>query len=135
MRRVGRRAFERRDDHRLDARVVDATPSSRALLVFETLETNLASLPGVKSVALAAQTPPSYFSTASFLIEGREVAEEGALKNAFFTAVSPNYFATMGIRLVSGRGLSRDDARDALPAARTPDQGLIDDGSEWRRGP
>lgn len=84
---------------------------------FETLETNLGSLPGVKGVALATQTPPSYFSTASFLIEGREVAEEGALKNAFFTAVSSNYFATIGIPLVSGRGLSRDDAQGAPPVA------------------
>ena len=84
---------------------------------FETVETNLASLPGVKSVALATQTPPSYFSTMSFLIEGREVAEEGALKNAFFTAVSPNYFATMGIPLVSGRGLNRADIQGAPAVA------------------
>ncbi len=84
---------------------------------FETIETNLASLPGVASVALATQTPPTYFSTMSFLIEGREVAEEGALKNAFFTAVSPNYFATMGIPLVSGRGLASADIQGAPAVA------------------
>jgi putative ABC transport system permease protein len=82
---------------------------------FETLETNLASLPGVKGVALASQTPPGYFSTMSFLIEGQEVAAEGALKNAFFTAVSPNYFSAMGIAIRDGRGLSRDDRVGASP--------------------
>ncbi len=76
---------------------------------FETLETNLGSLPGVKSAALATQAPPAYFSTMSFLIEGQEVKAEGSLKNAFFTAVSPGYFSTLGLALREGRVLTRDD--------------------------
>ena len=82
---------------------------------FETLETDLRSLPGVKDAALATQTPPTYFSTMSFLIEGQEVKAEGSLKNAFFTAVSPSYFSTMGLRLREGRVLSKDD-RAGAPA-------------------
>jgi predicted permease len=82
---------------------------------FETLEANLGSYPGVTGVALATQTPPAYFSAMSFLIEGREVKAEGSLKNAFFTAVSPNYFAVMGLALREGRGLTRDDRSGAPP--------------------
>jgi putative ABC transport system permease protein len=51
----------------------------------------------------------------SFLIEGREVKAEGSLKSAFFTAVSPNYFSTMGLAVREGRGLTRDD-RAGAPA-------------------
>jgi predicted permease len=82
---------------------------------FETLEADLTALPGVSGAALATQTPPTYFSTRSFLIEGQEVKAEGALKNAFFTAVSPNYFSTMGLALREGRSISRDD-RAGAPA-------------------
>ena len=76
---------------------------------FETLETSLLSLPGVRSAALATQTPPTYFSTMSFLIEGQEVKAEGSLKSAFFTAVSSNYFETLGLAVREGRGIGKDD--------------------------
>ena len=82
---------------------------------FETLEANLAALPGVSGAALATQTPPTYFSTQAFVIEGQEVKAEGSLKNAFFTTVSPNYFATMGLAVREGRAISRDD-RAGAPA-------------------
>jgi ABC-type antimicrobial peptide transport system permease subunit len=49
----------------------------------------------------------------AFRIEGEEVAAEGALKSAFFTAVSPNYFAAMGIPLKMGRLLTKDDRADS----------------------
>ncbi len=80
---------------------------------FETLEANLLALPGVSAAALASQTPPLYFSSMSFRIEGEEVAAEGSLKNAYFTSVSPNYFEAMGIPLREGRLLGRDDRADA----------------------
>ena len=82
---------------------------------FETLETNLSAVPGVTNVALASQTPPLYFSSMSFRIEGEEVAAEGSLKNAYFTSVSPNYFSAMGIPLREGRLLTRNDRADAPP--------------------
>lgn len=79
---------------------------------FEALETDLISLPGVTGAALATQTPPTYFSTMSFLIEGQEVKAEGSLKNAFFTSVSPNYFQTMSLAVREGRGITKDDRAD-----------------------
>ncbi|MEO8362047.1 MAG: ABC transporter permease, partial [Vicinamibacteria bacterium] len=82
---------------------------------FDSLETNLTQIPGVRDAALATQTPPIYFSAMSFRIEGQEVTAEGSLKNAYFTAVSPNYFKTMGIGLKSGRLLTRDDRADSPP--------------------
>jgi putative ABC transport system permease protein len=82
---------------------------------FETLETNLLSLPGVKGAAIANQTPPNYISTMSFIIDGTEVKAEGSLKNAFFTSVSPGYFAAMGIPMREGRALTSDDRAGAPP--------------------
>jgi putative ABC transport system permease protein len=82
---------------------------------FETLETNLLALPGVKGAALANQTPPNYISTMSFIIDGTEIKAEGSLKNAFFTSVSPGYFAAMGIPLREGRALTSDDRAGAPP--------------------
>lgn len=82
---------------------------------FETLQQSLTSFPGVASVAVASQTPPNYFSSNSFLIEGEEAAAEGALKNAYFTAVTPNYFATTGIPLRQGRLLAWDDRAGTPP--------------------
>jgi len=83
---------------------------------FETLEEKLTPLPGVVSVAFASQTPPNYFSTNSFVVEGEEVAREGGLRNAYFTAVTPGYFATMGLPLREGRLLSDEDRPGAPPA-------------------
>ena len=84
---------------------------------FESMERNLAEAPGVRAAGLATQTPPSYFSRQSFLIEGEEVQGEGALKTAFFTQVSPGYFNAMGLTLRAGRLLNTDDHANAPSVA------------------
>ena len=82
---------------------------------FSQLTTDLAALPGVKNVGVASQVPPGYVSTRSFLVEGEEIAAEGALKNAYFTAVSPGYFPSVGIGIKQGRGLTENDRAGSPP--------------------
>jgi macrolide transport system ATP-binding/permease protein len=75
-------------------------------------------LPGVESAAFARMTPLSYgsFSSTPIAVDGFEVPPEER-PTVEYNEVGPDYFATMGIPLVSGREFTRaDDERAALVA-------------------
>jgi predicted permease len=79
------------------------------------LEERLTNLPGVQSAALvsglAPMRPPNMNDTD---IEGFVKTQDGPIQNVdFYQAVSKDYFATMGIRLMDGRLF---DARDVQGA-------------------
>ncbi len=78
-------------------------------------EGRLTNLPGVRSAALvsglAPLRPPNMNDTD---IEGFVKKEGGPIQNVdFYQAVSKNYFATMGIRLMDGRLFESRDVQDA----------------------
>ncbi len=75
----------------------------------------LTSLPGVQSAALvsglAPMRPPNMNDTD---IEGFVMTKDGPIPNVdFYQAVSKDYFATMGIRLMDGRLFDERDGQDA----------------------
>jgi macrolide transport system ATP-binding/permease protein len=75
-------------------------------------------MPGVESAAFAQMTPLSYgsFSSTPIAVDGYEVSPEER-PTVEYNEVGPDYFATMGIPLVSGREFTRaDDERAALAA-------------------
>src|SRR6202140_4338594 len=75
-------------------------------------------LPGVESAAFARMTPLSYgsFSSTPISVDDYEVPPEER-PTVEYNEVGPDYFATMGIPLVSGREFTRaDDERAALVA-------------------
>lgn len=75
-------------------------------------------LPGVESAVFARMTPLSYgtFSSTPISVDGFEVPPEER-PTVEYNEVGPDYFATMGIPLVSGREFTRaDDERAALVA-------------------
>ena len=75
-------------------------------------------LPGVESAVFARMTPLSYgsFSSTPISVDGYEVPPEER-PTVEYNEVGPEYFATMGIPLVSGREFTRaDDERAALVA-------------------
>jgi predicted permease len=75
-------------------------------------------LPGVESAVFARMTPLSYgsFSSTPISVDGYEVPPEER-PTVEYNEVGPDYFATMGIPLVSGREFTRaDDERAALVA-------------------
>jgi predicted permease len=83
------------------------------------LDGRLTNLPGVQSAALvsglAPMRPPNMNDTD---IEGFVMTKDGPIQNVdFYQAVSKNYFATMGIRLVDGRLFDDRDGKDAPQVA------------------
>jgi macrolide transport system ATP-binding/permease protein len=73
-------------------------------------------LPGIESAAFARMTPLSYgsFSSTPISVDGYEVPPEER-PTVEYNEAGPDYFATMGIPLVSGREFTRaDDERAAL---------------------
>src|SRR5713226_8430853 len=75
-------------------------------------------LPGVESAAFGRMTPLSYgsFSSTPIAVDGYQPPPEGQ-PIVQYNEVGPDYFATMGIPLVSGREFTRaDDEKAALVA-------------------
>ncbi len=79
----------------------------------EKLRARAAALPGVNSVALATDMPPSngagWFRLA---IEGRTGTD-----GTDYNVITPSFFDTLGVRLVSGRGFGAADREGSPPVA------------------
>src|SRR5262249_7769202 len=75
-------------------------------------------LPGVQSAAAIDNIPMSQdTSNASFRVEGLQVAPGEESPHGDPHMISPDYFATMGIRLIHGRFFTDQDSKDSLPVA------------------
>jgi len=83
---------------------------ARGTAFFKALRARVAAIPGVESAALARDIPLKLGggSDTSAEIEGYEPAP-GEEITLFYDRVSPGYFETMGIELVSGRPLADTD--------------------------
>jgi putative ABC transport system permease protein len=78
------------------------------------LQQQVGSIPGVLSVS-AVSHPPINGGMASrgFVIEGRPDPGRDNAPGAKYTLICPNYFQTMGIRLISGREFTEEDGEKA----------------------
>jgi putative ABC transport system permease protein len=76
-------------------------------------------LPGVQSVSLASNTPlnNSPNPTIELTIEGRPPLPPGERQLSDLVVVSPNYFTTIGARLLKGRDFDERDGREAPAVA------------------
>jgi putative ABC transport system permease protein len=85
---------------------------------FNTALDKVSALPGVESVAAVYPLP---FSGAEegmgISIEGKPPLPPGQRRAVNPVWVTPDYFRTLGIRLVAGRGLSSDDTAETAPVA------------------
>jgi putative ABC transport system permease protein len=72
-------------------------------------------LPGVQSASLASNTPlnNSPNPTIELTIEGRPPLPPGERQLSDLVVVSPNYFTTIGARLIKGRDFDETDGREA----------------------
>jgi putative ABC transport system permease protein len=69
----------------------------------------LSATPGIRSVAMAMQAPMRPTITRGVWIEGRPAPPPGEFNLTAFMTVSERYFDTTGIRLLRGRGITRED--------------------------
>jgi predicted permease len=82
------------------------------------------SLPGVKSVALASSVPMATdgINAANIIPEGHQLPVGRENLSLFSARVDENYFATMGIPIVKGRGFREEDSMDAPRVAIVNEQ-------------
>ena len=112
-----------RDDKILSAEVFGnftRYPSAEACLrLYEPLLQRLTTQPGVMSAAVSSAVPLASVepSLSGFDIEGDAPAAANRRPNADVTVVSPSYFDTLAIPLVSGRPFAATDTREAAPVA------------------
>jgi putative ABC transport system permease protein len=92
-------------------------PSQRAF-VDEALS-RIAALPFVTSAAATNLVPQGDGSAGvGVTVEGRPAPAPGDELSAGYRVVTPDYFRTLGIRIVAGRGFTARDARIAVPLIR-----------------
>ena len=73
----------------------------------------LSATPGVRSVAMTMQAPMRPTITRGVWIEGRPAPPPGEFNLTAFMTVSERYFDTAGVRVLRGRGITRDDTLKA----------------------
>jgi predicted permease len=78
---------------------------------WDAVQERAAALPGVEATALALYPP---FSGISMTGAGQR---QGRLQIVFFNYTSADYFQTIGLRVVRGRGYTADDTRRGAPVA------------------
>jgi predicted permease len=90
----------------------------RARTFEDDLLPRIQALPGIESVSYSRMAPFTFlsYSTGSIAVDGYDVPRDQQL-SAEYLEVSPGYFGTVGIPLVSGRDFVRSDDENAPPVA------------------
>lgn len=84
---------------------------ARGLAFFEALRSRLAAVPGVDRVSLATTMPLDIGSGSDMAVDvDGYVPREGEPMNVYYTRVGPDYFDTLGVTIVKGRGITPRDA-------------------------
>jgi putative ABC transport system permease protein len=92
----------------------DYKEPQRQVAFFQNVQSQVASLPQVHSVAVTSDLPYTFPGSARFAIEGRPMAKTEKESTAGYFAVGPGYFAVVQIPLIEGREFTPfDNARSA----------------------
>ncbi|MBK5294745.1 MAG: ABC transporter permease [Acidobacteriia bacterium] len=95
------------------------TPAVRHAF-FRQLETNLARLPGLTTLALSDSVPPTGPARdmiySLIQVEGRPSAPQGTGGMVTWRTVTPAYFPALGIRILQGRGFLDQDRMPGPPS-------------------
>jgi len=82
-------------------------------IFYDRLAEKLSALPGVEHAAFGTALPTWGFSSSSnFVVEGRPEPAAGTAPLAAHAAITPDYFATLGLHLVRGRDFTAADRPD-----------------------
>ncbi|MEP6778514.1 MAG: ADOP family duplicated permease [Gemmatimonadaceae bacterium] len=72
-------------------------------------------IPGVEKVALAENIPMWAISFSSLFLPGRDSLPPATGRGRFSSVVSPDYFATVGMRILRGRDFNEADSETSEP--------------------
>ena len=91
-------------------------PAERRVQFFEQLVERIDGLPGVSDVGMISQLPIRDPGNNIYVHDARQPPDTPAdADTAYIRIVLPGYFEAMGIPLLAGRDVRRDDTRDATP--------------------
>jgi putative ABC transport system permease protein len=93
-------------------------PTAASLQQFyDQVETEVAAVPGVASVAWASALPLDFFDEGglSFEIVGDPPLDDSQRPSTEYQVVSPAYFSTLDLPILAGRAFDRRDTRDGIP--------------------
>ena len=84
---------------------------------FDQVESEVATVPGVASVAWASSLPLDFFDAGglSFEIVGDPPIGDSQRPSTEYQVVSPTYFSTLDLPILAGRAFDRRDTRDGVP--------------------
>jgi putative ABC transport system permease protein len=86
--------------------------------VTERIVTELGQMPGAASVAIRATNPlPKREGKAMILLEGAAEPLPAGLVPMSALSVSPSYFTTVGVPIITGRAFREQDRKESLPVA------------------
>jgi predicted permease len=91
-------------------------PASRTRY-FEELLTRLEAKPGVLSAAAATDLPVTGFGNTTFGIEGESYETRQDYPRTRLAVITPNFFETIDVGVLQGRGFGQQDNADGLPVA------------------
>lgn len=80
---------------------------------YRRLEERVREIPGVEGVGFVSKLPLDYGNTLSFAIVGQPAPDPSNRPEAFYRPASADYFRTMAIPILSGRGIATTDDRNA----------------------
>ena len=92
------------------------SPPERARLMHDAAE-RMRLMPGVESVGIADSLPMDGAESAPLRIEVPTSEAEPVLGGVFFVSVSPAYFSTLRIPMLSGRSFRETDSQESGPVA------------------
>lgn len=87
---------------------------ARKSVLLDELKARMAALPGVVDVTSARAPDDSEFRNATVSIDGKEPGRTNTRAYLYYTWIEPNYFSTLGIPLLLGRGLPAQGAGDSV---------------------
>jgi predicted permease len=93
--------------------------SDRVKLTYRELTENLTALPGVESVGLSSMRILEHDEwDSSMTVEGYSPDKPDDRAEPYMNSISPNYFATLGVPIVSGRDFTAADTREVKHSDR-----------------
>jgi predicted permease len=90
-------------------------PPETRMAMYDRARQDLATLPGVLGVSLGIPTPFGTSYSTSVRLPGRDSVPRLRTGGPYYSGVTADYFATMGISLLKGRGFDESDRKGSAP--------------------